>query len=359
MDYDDIEFYDFELPAELIAAEPVSTRSDSRLLVFNRATSTISHHPFRELPSIIEGGELMVFNDSRVLPARLYGTKDTGGSVELLVVDVESEAEDRWTVPGIQIVRVMCRASKSPKIGSKLTMPFGELEVLDRLDDGMLVVKGAFLRGIQAELQAYGEIPLPPYIVKRREELGGITFDDGSRYQTVFANRPGSVAAPTAGLHFDDGIFSALDERGITRTSVTLDVGPGTFKPVSAPRLSGHLMHAERYSISEDASALLRDAKSTGRKIIAVGTTTTRVLEAEIRRSQPFVAGSRATDIFLRPGNPPQYVDALVTNFHLPRSTLLAMISAFVGVEAMREIYQIAIGERYRFYSYGDAMLIM
>jgi len=355
--HDEIHHYEFDLPPDLIAAEPTSKRTESRLLVLNRA-GDLEHRKFSELPEFMREGDLLVMNNSRVVPARLRGTKITGGSVELLLIDVLSQDPDRWENPGVQTVSALCRASKSPKVGQEIILDFGSLEVIARHEDGLVELRGEFPNGILAELTRHGEMPLPPYIVKRREGLA-VMVNDSERYQTVYAQTPGSVAAPTAGLHFDQTLLQTLEQLGVQTAFVTLDVGPGTFRPVSGLTLSSHVMHFERYSIGSEAASVLQEAKSAGRRVFAVGTTTTRVLEAEARLAEPFLPGRRETNLFMRPGNGPRYVDHLITNFHLPASTLLALVASFTGLERMQTAYECAIAERYRFYSYGDAMLIL
>lgn len=359
-DSDDISNYDFHLPDQLIAATPVDKRDMSRLLM---ASTTSREHKIVQFAGIVDQlrpDDLLVFNNSRVVPARLFAKKTTGGRVELLILDVlGSHAADRWTsLRGDVRVTSMFRASKGLSAGATLTFGDQTSVIVESVEDGVATFLVNAPDGVAAWLEELGELPLPPYIVKRRLELRTEYADDGDRYQTVYADRPGSVAAPTAGLHFTKEIFEALERRGVNVGFVTLEVGPGTFRPVKAARLSEHLMHSERYHIGGDLKAQIERTRARGRRVIAVGTTSARVLESEARRSVPFEPGSRTTDIFLKPGNGFEVVDGLVTNFHLPRSTLLALVASFAGLDLVRELYALAITERMRFYSYGDAMFL-
>lgn len=358
-EFDDISHYHFELPDELIAAFPLPERPESRLLVVDRNSGSFRHQKFREIADFFEPGDLLVANNSRVIPARVFGKKPSGGRVEILVVEaLGTSGEDVWTSAGEREFLAMCKASKRPQIGQFLEFDFGVVEVT-RDHEGLLTLRGSFELGLLHALESHGTVPLPPYIVKKRQDAPPSELNDDERYQTVYAEKPGSVAAPTAGLHFDQTLLQDLIAKGVELVHVTLDVGPGTFRPVSTAKLSEHVMHYERYTLSDAASKTLSEAKAKQRRVFAVGTTTTRVLESEARLPSPFEPGTRKTALFLRPGNPPHYVDHLITNFHLPQSTLLALVASFTGVEMMQEAYRIAIAERYRFYSYGDAMLIL
>lgn len=367
LDLDAVDAYDYELADELVAAHPADRRGQSRLLVADRSSRTIEHRQFSDITEHLREGDLLVFNDTRVIPARIMARKETGGAVELLVLDVvEPAGAERWTQPadGKLVFRCMTRSSNPVRAGMELTA--------DDADVGPLVVleaqAGHARVGVDWDgsatglLDQIGQMPLPPYILKRRKHLGEpdeATPADKERYQTIYATKPGAVAAPTAGLHFNEEIFAELDEIGVGRAFVTLQVGAGTFRPVSADRLSDHEMHSEEYQISEALAEAIERTRRAGGRIIPVGTTSMRALEAEGRRERPFEPGVRRTDIFLAPGADFKVCDALVTNFHLPRSTLLALVAGFADYDFMREIYKEAVQEKYRFYSYGDGTLIL
>ena len=332
--------FDFELPPSLIAQQPVSERSASRLLD-GRGVEP-ADRVFRDLPGLLEPGDLLVFNDTKVIKARLFGRKDTGGAVELLVERVLPPLE-AW---------VHLRASKSPRPGSKLVLADAfEAEVLGRAgpDGGLFHLR--FPSDPFALLEAHGHVPLPPYI----EHADGA--EDLSRYQTVFADKPGAVAAPTAALHFDEGVLSTLAARGIGTARVTLHVGAGTFQPVRVEQLDQHRMHRERYEVSADTVAAIETTRAAGGRIVAVGTTSLRSLESAALggRLQP---ASGETDLFVTPGFEFRVADLLLTNFHLPKSTLMMLVSAFAGHAHVMALYRHAIAQRYRFFSYGDAMLL-
>jgi len=328
-----IDDFDYELPPELIAQHPSETRSGSRLLC--PSGQILADHRFADLPQLLSPGDLLVFNDTRVIKARLLGEKASGGRVEVLVERVLSEREALAQV----------RASKPPRVGSVLRLagPL-ELEVLAREDE---FYRLRFPGGVFELLERHGGVPLPPYIGHAPRS------EDELRYQTVYARAPGAVAAPTAGLHFDEPLLAALEGRGVESAYVTLHVGAGTFQPVRVKRLAEHHMHGERYAIPRATVDAIAATRERGGKIVAVGTTTVRCLEAS-----GATAGSAETELFITPGFGFRVVDRLITNFHLPRSTLLVLVSAFAGTEAIRRAYRHAVDQRYRFYSYGDAMLI-
>ncbi|MEO3691963.1 tRNA preQ1(34) S-adenosylmethionine ribosyltransferase-isomerase QueA [Roseateles paludis] len=340
--------FDFELPPELIAQHPAPERSVSRLLDGSGAAPV--DRVFYELPGLLQPGDLLVFNDTRVIKARLYGAKSTGGNVEGLVERV---------LPGTQEIWMHLRASKSPKPGSRVRFADAfDAEVLGRCgpDNGLFHLR---LDGDPFELlERHGHVPLPPYITHADEA------DDVRRYQTVFARVPGAVAAPTASLHFDEGVLSSLANRGVETAHVTLHVGAGTFQPVRVESIAEHKMHSEWCEVSPGTAARIAACRARGGRVIAVGTTTLRTLEsaavaARVAGSgELLLAGSRETDIFITPGFEFQVVDRLVTNFHLPKSTLMMLVSAFAGYERIRALYAHAIAQRYRFFSYGDAMLL-
>ncbi|MDT9001700.1 tRNA preQ1(34) S-adenosylmethionine ribosyltransferase-isomerase QueA [Paucibacter sp. APW11] len=333
--------FDFELPPELIAQHPAPERSGSRLLD-GRGAAPVDR-VFRELPGLLNPGDLLVFNNTRVIKARLYGAKATGGSVEALIERV---------LPGTLEVFAHLRASKSPKPGSWVRFNDAfDAEVLGRCgpDGGMFHLR--FPSDPFALLEQHGHVPLPPYIEHADEA------DDVRRYQTVFAKQPGAVAAPTAALHFDEGVLAALAERGVGTAHVTLHVGAGTFQPVRVERLSEHKMHSEWFEVPAETVAAIAATRARGGRVLAVGTTTLRALESAALGGE-LQAGARETDIFITPGFQFRVVDSLLTNFHLPKSTLMMLVSAFAGYEQVMALYRHAIEQRYRFFSYGDAMLL-
>ncbi len=338
--------FDFELPAELIAQHPAAERSASRLLD-GRGALPVDRR-FTELPTLLEAGDLLVFNDTRVIKARLLGEKPTGGSVEALVERV---------LPGHE-VHAHLRASKSPKPGSRVrfgTAQAGfDAEVLGRSgpDDALFHLR--FPADPFALLQQHGHVPLPPYITHAD------SADDERRYQTVFATRPGAVAAPTAALHFDEPLLAALAARGVQRAAVTLHVGAGTFQPVRVERIAEHRMHHEWFEVGAATVAAIEATRARGGRVVAVGTTTLRALESAAQASAggALRAFSGETDIFITPGFEFRVVDRLLTNFHLPKSTLMMLVSAFAGHAHVRALYRHAIESRYRFFSYGDAMML-
>jgi len=336
--------FDFTLPPELIAQHPAAERSSSRL-IDGRGRVPVDR-VFRDLPALLDPGDLLVLNDTRVVKARLYGQKTTGGAVEALVERVLPDAQGHEVLAHL-------RASKSPRPGT--TVRFAEAfdtEVLSRggPDDSLFRLR--FPGDPLALLEAHGHVPLPPYIAHADDA------NDARRYQTVFATKPGAVAAPTAALHFDQALLAALRERGIETAYVTLHVGAGTFQPVRAERLHDHRMHSEWYEVAEATVAAVAAARDRGGRVIAVGTTSVRSLESAARASGALQATRGETDIFITPGFEFRIVDALLTNFHLPRSTLMMLVSAFAGHAHVMALYRHAIEARYRFFSYGDAMLL-
>ena len=330
--------FDFDLPPELIAQFPPAERGGSRLLHVE-GSGALHDRWFRDLPTLLRPDDLLVMNDTRVIKARLFGTKGSGGKVELLVERVLDEHD----------ALAFIRASHAPKPGSHIHLADGEtVEVLARQDD---LTQLRFARPVLDVLDQLGQLPLPPYIAHTP------TADDEARYQTVYANEPGAVAAPTAGLHFDAAMLAALHDKGVRTAQVTLHVGAGTFQPVRVDHLAEHRMHSERYTIPQATVDAIRATWARDGRVVAVGTTSLRALEAAAQSGE-LAAGSNETDIFITPGYRFQVVDALITNFHLPRSTLLMLVSAFSGLTTIRAAYAHAIKERYRFFSYGDAMLL-
>jgi S-adenosylmethionine:tRNA ribosyltransferase-isomerase len=347
--------YLYDLPASLIAQSPLQNRSDSRLLVMNGDKR--SHESVRDLAKFLKPGDHLVFNNTRVIPARLYGRKKSGGKLELML--------ERLGDDGHILAKI--RSSKSPKPGSVIELHAPQLsdrpedvkpEVIDltvtgRRDDlfELQVTPGDETRLAQF-VESHGEIPLPPYIERKPDE------EDEARYQTVFAKEPGAVAAPTAGLHFDTALFESLESAGVSHSFITLHVGAGTFQPVRVENPDEHVMHAERVSVESDTVAAIEACKARGGRVIAVGTTCVRALEASAKESgavQPFEGETR---LFLMPGARFNVVDAMFTNFHLPESTLLMLVAAFAGLDETLAAYREAVEQEYRFFSYGDAMLV-
>lgn len=355
--------FDFELPPELIAQTPASKRDASRLLVLRRGSGTIEHRGFRDVLEFLRAGDVLVLNNSRVIPARLRGNNaKTGGRFELFLLE-ENSVNDWWA---------MLRPAKRARAGTQIVLSREgkptevHVTVLDKNDEGHPRLLFSGTKNILELLESIGEIPLPPYIrrgaVDPQSDLARL---DRERYQTVFAQPAGSVAAPTAGLHFTESLLNEIRARGVEVRFVTLHVGLGTFAPVKTETLSAHTMHEERYELSEETAGAINAAKREGRRIIAVGTTTVRVLESVAAEHENLVAGRGRTRIFIYPPRDFKIVDGLLTNFHLPRSTLLMLVSAFVapgesrGREIILSAYAQAVRERYRFFSYGDAMLIL
>ncbi|MCK9509039.1 MAG: tRNA preQ1(34) S-adenosylmethionine ribosyltransferase-isomerase QueA, partial [Pigmentiphaga sp.] len=327
------------LPPELIAQAPAPERTASRLLHLD-AQSALHDRQFADLPALLRPDDLLVFNNTRVIKARLFGEKSSGGKVEVLIERIVEE--DR--------VWAHLRASKSPKAGARLRLSDAfEVEVLGRQQD---LFDLRFPGPALDLLDQHGQTPLPPYITHTPDA------GDDSRYQTVYAEHPGAVAAPTAGLHFDDAMLAQLNAQGVKTAFVTLHVGAGTFLPVRVENLAEHVMHAELYQVSDETVQAIAAAKAAGGRVIAVGTTSVRALESAAKAHFPLQPTQGDTRLFITPGFDFKVVDALVTNFHLPKSTLMMLISAFAGMEPVRRAYVHAVAERYRFFSYGDAMFI-
>ena len=335
--------YAFHLPGELIAQHPLDRRDDSRLLCLNRRDGAICHRRFRELPQLLRPGDVLVMNDSRVLPSRLLGHREgTGGAAELLLL--EQKGKDLW--------ETLARPGKKLRPGSRVVFGEGLLtgEIVDTLEGGNRLVRFRYEGdSFFAVLDRIGQMPLPPYITERLE--------DGERYQTVYSRQPGSAAAPTAGLHFTPELLEALRNKGIQTGFVTLHVGLGTFRPVKAENITDHHMHLEHYTVPEETARLVNAAKAEGRRVIAVGTTSCRTLESAWKEGA-LTPGPGSTGIFIYPGYRFQVLDGLITNFHLPESTLIMLVSAFAGYESTMNAYREAVQERYRFFSFGDAMFI-
>ena len=331
--------FDFALPPELIAQPPAPERSGSRLLDGSGAAPV--DRTFRDLPTLLREGDLLVFNDTQVVKARLFGEKPSGGKLELLIERVLTDGK----------VAAHMKVSKKPRAGTVLRMAGGfEAELLGRWPEPQGPLFHLRLSSdAYALMAAHGHVPLPPYVTHAD------TAEDESRYQTVFAKNPGAVAAPTAALHFDDALLAAIDARGARRACVTLHVGAGTFQPVKTESLADHVMHRERYHVPPETVQAIADCRARGGRVVAVGTTSVRTLESWAASGEP----SGDTGIFITPGFDLKVVDALITNFHLPRSTLMMLVSAFAGYERVMALYAHAVQQRYRFFSYGDAMWLL
>ncbi len=332
--------FDYDLPAERIAHYPLAKRSESRLMVLERATGQMQHQHFYDLVTWLQPGDVLVFNDSRVIPARLLGQKATGGKVEILIE----------RVLGTQQVLAHVKASHI-KPGQDIFLDahtFFKILSHERLYHLELHSPHT----LAEVLAKWGHIPLPPYISRPDEQM------DQERYQTVYAKHEGSVAAPTAGLHFDEAVLSALQEKGVHFAYVTLHVGAGTFQPVKVEQIETHVMHSELIFLPQHTADMIQAAKAAGKRVISVGTTATRTLES-VAKQGPLQEYLGETDIFIYPGFAFKVVDAMITNFHLPKSSLLMLVAAFAGYDLMRQAYALAVQEQYRFFSYGDAMLIV
>ncbi|MCG0277512.1 MAG: tRNA preQ1(34) S-adenosylmethionine ribosyltransferase-isomerase QueA [Thermanaeromonas sp.] len=339
-----VEDFDYQLPPELIAQRPVEPRDTSRLLVLHRESGKLEHRRFYELPLYLRPGDVLVLNDTKVIPARLLGKKaKTGGQVEVFLL--KPLGGDCW--------EVLVRPGRRIPPGTEIFFGEGELRarVLDRTPQGGRVVEFQYQGEWEEVLGRLGEVPLPPYI---KEKLS-----DPERYQTVYASKPGSVAAPTAGLHFTPRLLKQLEEKGVRIVYILLHVGLGTFRPVREDVVEKHQMHAEYFRVDEDAARTINEARKKGGRVIAVGTTVVRTLETVATPEGEIKPREGFTELFIYPGYRFKAVEGLITNFHLPRSTLLMLVCAFAGREKILEAYQVAIKERYRFYSFGDAMLIL
>ena len=341
--------FDFELPPELIAQHPAQRRELSRMLVVRRREGTLEHRHFFDLSQYLNKGDLLVVNNTRVIPARIFGRKPaTGGKVEILLL--EEIRPGTWDI--------LLHASRRPKVGSLITLGEGQAVAI-LLSDG---AKGRATIKIESErpwlevLEEIGIPPLPPYI--KRSEVGD-QKSDRERYQTVYAKHPGAVAAPTAGLHFTDEIFQTLEKQGVKKTEVTLHVGLGTFRPVDSENVEDHRMEPERYTVPEETAKRIEETKSAGGRIVAVGSTSVRTLESVAAENGRVIPCSGRSSLFIYPPYPFKVVDAMLTNFHLPKSTLIMMICALAGRKLILRAYEEAVKEKYRFYSYGDCMLIL
>ena len=336
---------DFDLPPELIATEPLEQRDQSRLLCIDRDSSEYRDSFFSKLPELLRPDDVLVINNTKVFPARLLGRSETGASVEIFLVQ---ELEDlNWIA--------LAKPARRLPPGKSITFGAGlSGTIVDRNEDGQVTISFESNRPISDAIELYGRTPLPPYIKRDRDSID----TDRERYQTVYASQDGAIAAPTAGLHFTPDVFKRIRQRGVQIVEVTLHVGYGTFEPVKVDDLTQHRVQAERYDVSMEAAESLNRAKTEGRRIIAVGTTTTRTLEAVLRKFGKFEASSGLADLTILPGYRFAAIDGLLTNFHLPKSSLLALVSTFGGHELIMSGYRHAVASGYRFYSYGDCMLI-
>ena len=341
------DLFNYDLPPELIAQHPPERRELARMMVLHRGTGEIEHGTINEIVDYLRAPDVLVLNNTRVIPARIFGHKvSSSGKVELLLL--EETAPDEW--------KVLMKTSRRPKVGDTLQLCSGKAEatMLYNGEQGEAVLRIQSDRPLMEVLEEEGVPPLPPYIARKDQTREQIEYDK-RRYQTVYASAPGAVAAPTAGLHFTPELLDRIGDKGVRRAELTLHVGLGTFRPVSAELITDHEMHQEHYAVSADAAETILAARRAGGRVVAVGSTTVRTLESVV----PLRAAAGSTHIFIYPPYAFQNVDAVLTNFHLPRSTLLMMMSAFAGRAQLLEAYRIAVEEKYRFFSYGDCMLIL
>lgn len=344
--------YDYHLPEERIAQAPASRRDQSKLLVMDRKNGTMTHLKFYDIYHLMEPTDVLVINDTKVVPARLFGQKETGGKAEVLIIDFPGNAKIRID-GGEYVCRCLIKSAKKPKAGGTLFFDQTlKAEVLG-FEDGMYTVRFLYQGNFEQILERIGHVPLPPYIQR------GDDINDRIAYQTVYACSKGAVAAPTAGLHFSRGLLEKLEKKGVTIVAITLHVGYGTFSPVRVADIRCHRIHSEWYSISKDTADKINASKKAGHRVVAVGTTVVRTLEYASRENGMIVPGYGNCDLFIYPGYRFNIIDAMLTNFHLPKSTLLMLVSAFSSRENVLAAYQTAIEKKYRFYSYGDAMLIV
>ncbi|PKN60417.1 MAG: tRNA preQ1(34) S-adenosylmethionine ribosyltransferase-isomerase QueA [Deltaproteobacteria bacterium HGW-Deltaproteobacteria-11] len=345
----DLEAFNYHLPEDLIAQTPCAERDGARMMAVDRGRAAISHARFSDFPGFLKKGDVLVINDSKVIPARLFGRKETGAAIEILLlsrVSMETPLCQRW--------EVLLRPAKRVSVGARLRFDQGcEAVVVERLSEKKWLLKFVMTIPFPRYLERYGKAPLPPYIKRRSNSAASV--DDLDRYQTIYARRPGSVAAPTAGLHFTEKVMAQLSERGVELASVTLHVGYGTFSPISGEQVEEHVMEAEFLQVSEGAAEKINRAE----RVIAVGTTAVRAIETMADAAGRVNPGSFWSSLFIYPGYRFKRVNALLTNFHLPKSSLFLLVCAFAGTEFMQQAYSLAVADRYRFYSYGDCMLIL
>jgi S-adenosylmethionine:tRNA ribosyltransferase-isomerase len=354
-----IDDYKYDLPQSLIAQTPAAKRDHSRLLFLNRKHGAIAHHQFHQITTLLAPGDLLVLNDTRVIPGRLLGRKPSGGKVETLILDY-GDGPSTTVSSGKQerIQRCLIKSSKKPRQGTWIHFSSDLSAEVLRWKDGIALLKFVFQKDFDLILQEIGKIPLPPYI-KRDNGQTERQAKDRESYQTVYAVKPGAIAAPTAGLHFTQNVLQALTDMGVEIVTITLHVGYGTFLPVRVTDIRHHKMHTEWYTISANTAACINSARKEGRRIIAVGTTSVRTIEYHSDSNGMLTAGSGHCDLFIYPGYQFKVIDGLLTNFHLPRSTLLMLVAALAGRRSILAAYQAAVAAKYRFFSYGDAMLII
>ena len=341
----DLHDFDYDLPEELIAQDPLSDRSSSRLMVLNKNTGKLEHRIFRDIIDYLNPGDCLVLNDTKVIPARLYGEKEgTGAGIEVLLLKRKEDLKDTW--------EVLVKPGKKAKIGARISFGDGKLvaEVKDIVDDGNRIIQFEYDGIFEEILDELGQMPLPPYITHKLE--------DKDRYKTVYATHKGSAAAPTAGLHFTKELLKRIEEKGVKIARITLHVGLGTFRPVKVENILDHHMHSEFYMVSQEAADIINETKKNGGRVISVGTTSTRTIESVANEDGSVPAKTGWTDIFIYPGYKFKTIDCLITNFHLPESTLVMLVSALAGRENVLNAYKIAVEEKYRFFSFGDAMFI-
>ena len=340
----DVKDFYYDLPEELIAQDPLEKRSNSRLMILDKKSGDVTHRHFYDIKEYLRPGDCLVINNTRVIPARLYGEREeTGGKVEILLL--KRKSDDVW--------ETLVRPGKKAIPGTRLTCGDGRLkaEVIDVVEEGNRLIHFEYEGIFEEILDQLGEMPLPPYITHK--------LQDKNRYQTVYAKHEGSAAAPTAGLHFTPELLAAIEAKGIRIARVTLHVGLGTFRPVKVEDVTQHHMHSEYYQVTQEAADIINDTKKRGGRVIAVGTTSTRTLESVADEDGTMHAAGGWTEIFIYPGYKFKCIDALITNFHLPESTLLMLVSALAGKEHIMHAYETAVQERYRFFSFGDAMMIL
>jgi len=341
-----LSLFDYQLPEELIAQYPLDKRDESRLMVIDRKDGSINHHIFSQLPDFVNPGDLLVINNTKVIPARLIGRKEkSGGEVEILLLSPKSDTT--W--------EALVKRSSRINYGARVVFGDGSLSagILDKTESGGRIVQFESKGDLKELLDKFGKPPLPPYIKR------DVDKKDKERYQTIYAKSDGAVAAPTAGLHFTESVFEKLRTKGLNLTELTLHVGLGTFQPVKSENIEEHNIHSEIFNVPKKVADQINDVKVSGGKIVAVGTTSVRALESSADVDGKVKVSSGSTDIFIYPGYSFRVVDTMITNFHLPKSTLLMLVSAFAGRELIMKAYHEAVQERYRFYSYGDAMLIL
>jgi len=340
-----IEEFDYHLPRSLIAQYPSAQRGETSLMILNRQTGVIEHQVFQDIPKYLRAGDLLVMNNTRVLPARLIGKKETGGKVEMLLIPSWNGTNGGW--------KALIKGAGKLKRGARIRFESEFQGEIEEVEDGKARVSFSYQGELTELLRKIGHIPLPPYIKRGDEPL------DRERYQTVFAERDGSIAAPTAGLHFTRTLLQTLKDNGVRTTMITLHIGTGTFTPVKAHDIEGHAMEAEWVEISEETVREIKATRARGGRVISVGTTTTRALESFSDRDGAVKSGKGMSSLFIYPPYHFRVIDGLVTNFHLPKSTLIMLVSAFAGKDVLMRAYQEAVLRKYRFYSYGDAMLIL